>query len=85
MKPMIAFGFALSLLVAVSLWAGEPSGGNPDPFSAALAEIGLTRETLTFDYADMANYGGDKYALPLFYTLHSNPFKVEHYAKAFRE
>jgi hypothetical protein len=40
---------------------------------------------LTFDYGDMSNYGGDKYVLPLFYTLHSSPFKVEHYTKVFRE
>jgi hypothetical protein len=56
-----------------------------DPFDMALEEIGLTKETLTFDYGDMSNYGGDKYFLPLFYTLHSSPFKVEHYSKVFRD
>ncbi|MGD9401302.1 MAG: hypothetical protein PVF95_03420 [bacterium] len=56
-----------------------------DPFDMALEEIGLTKETLTFDYGDMSNYGGDRYFLPLFYTLHSSPFKVEHYSKVFRD
>jgi hypothetical protein len=56
-----------------------------DPFDMALEEIGLTKETLTFDYGDMSNYGGDRYFLQLFYTLHSSPFKVEPYSKVFRD
>jgi hypothetical protein len=56
-----------------------------DPFDMALEEIGLTKQTLTFDYGDMSNFGGDTYVLPLFYTLHSSPFKVEQYAKVFRD
>jgi hypothetical protein len=59
---------------------------NPkDPFETALSEIGMSKESLTFDYGDMSNYGGDKFFLPLFYTLHSSPFKIEHYCKQFRK
>jgi len=85
LSPVLFLCFGCALLLALPLEAQQARGGDPDPFSTALAEIGLTRETFTFDYGDMANYGGDKYALPLFYTLHSSPFKVEHYSKTFRE
>jgi hypothetical protein len=79
-------GLALATVVLLVTHLGATADPlyDPDPFTTALAEIGLTRETLTFDYGDMSNYGGDKYSLPLFYTLHSSPFKVEHYAKTFR-
>jgi hypothetical protein len=82
--PVSLLCFVFGLLLAVPLSAQEVRGSDPDPFATALAEIGLTRETFTFDYGDMSNYGGDKYALPLFYTLHSSPFKIERYAKTFR-
>jgi hypothetical protein len=74
----------LGLLIAIPAGAVPVPGADPDPFATALAEIGLTRDTFTFDYGDMSNYGGDKYVLPIFYTLHSSPFKVEHYARTFR-
>lgn len=81
---------AISVLAILSVFGLASSGDayvekEIDPFDMALEEIGLTKETLTFDYGDMSNYGGDKYCLPLFYALHSSPFKVEHYSKVFRD
>jgi hypothetical protein len=80
----------MSILAASALLACAPTAKayverEIDPFDLALEEVGLTKETLAFDYGDMSNYGGDKYFLPLFYTLHSSPFKVEHYSKVFRD
>ncbi len=57
----------------------------PDPISTALDAVGLTKQSLAFDYGDMSNYGGDKFVLPLFYTMHSSPLKIEHYSKVFRD
>jgi hypothetical protein len=68
---------------AVNLGTPTPAAGQ-EPWDTALGAIGLTRETFGFDYADMSNYGGDKYVVPLFYVLQGNPFKIEPYAKSFR-
>ncbi len=84
MKTVISILVALVAL-ALASWGGAYVEKEIDPFDMALEEIGLTKETLTFDYGDMSNYGGDRYCLPLFYALHSSPFKVEHYGKALRE
>ncbi|MBD3217374.1 MAG: hypothetical protein GF310_03795 [candidate division Zixibacteria bacterium] len=82
MRTVIAI---LSLFLLFNLTYAQENPEKPDPFQTALAEVGLTKEKLTFDYGDMSNYGGDKFALPLFYTLHSAPFKVELYTRLFRD
>ncbi len=84
MKPAISILLA-SVLLACASTGRAYAEREMDPFDIALLEIGLTKETLTFDYGDMSNYGGDKYFLPLFYTLHASPFKVEHYSKVYRD
>ena len=94
MKIASAIMCAALLSITASVASGEAAGKGPDlngtgftgpdPFDTALGAIGLTKETFTFDYGDMSNYGGDKYVLPLFYVLHGHPFKIEPYAKAFR-
>ena len=84
MKSIILI-VAIPVFVALASPAGAYVEKEIDPFDMALEEIGLTKETLTFDYGDMSNYGGDRFVLPLFYTLHSSPFKVEHYSKVFRD
>ena len=76
--------FLIIVLLTVSLTAQENVSGT-DPWETALNAVGLTKSTLTFDYGDMSNYGGDKFVLPLFYTLHSSPFKVETYTKLYRD
>lgn len=55
------------------------------PIDVALHEVGLTRETMKFDYGDMSNFGGDRFALPLFHTLHSDFFKIENYTNSFKK
>jgi len=75
----------ICLLLCASLVIAQAPTQTWDPFEAALNEVGLTKPELTFDYGDMSNYGGDKFVLPLFYTLHSSPFKLETYAKSFRD
>jgi hypothetical protein len=67
----------------LNLGAPSPAAGQ-EPWDAALGAVGLTRETFGFDYADMSNYGGDKYVVPLFYVLQGNPFKIEPYVRSFR-
>jgi hypothetical protein len=84
MKTVLIVGFGVGLSVTLSGVMADPLF-DADPFATALEAVGLTRETFTFDYADMSNYGGDKYALPLFYTLQAHPFKVEPYTRTFRE
>lgn len=61
-----------------------PESTARDPFDKALRRVGLSKETMTFDYGDMSNFGGDRFAVPLFYTLHSDFFKIEHYARNFK-
>ena len=72
------------VLLTITLQA-QDTVVNADPWETALNAVGLTKSTLTFDYGDMSNYGGDKFVLPLFYTLHSSPFKVEIYSKLYRD
>ncbi len=73
------------LILSAALFAGdETNEASIDPFEEALSEVGLTRESMTFDYGDMANYGGDRFVLPLFYTLHSDFFKIEHYTNIYK-
>ncbi len=62
-----------------------PESMSKNPFDKALGRVGLTRQTMTFDYGDMSNFGGDKFAVPLFYTLHSDFFKIEHYTNNFKQ
>lgn len=77
---------AVVMVIAVSYSCLEPPGRfQTDPFDKALSRVGLTRETMTFDYGDMANYGGDRFAVPLFYTLHSDFFKIEPYTNSFKK
>ncbi|NIP43009.1 MAG: hypothetical protein GWO41_00375 [candidate division Zixibacteria bacterium] len=73
------------LLLLFNIASAQEYPETYDPFEVALEAVGLSKETLRFDYGDMSNYGGDKFALPLFYTLHSSPFKVELYSRLFRD
>lgn len=73
--------FAILALSACDL----PESMSKNPFDKALGRVGLTRQTMTFDYGDMSNFGGDRFAVPLFYTLHSDFFKIEHYANNFKQ
>lgn len=58
---------------------------NSDIFDEALFQVGLTKETMRFDYDDMSNFGGDQFLLPLFTTLHRNPFKIPEYTRVFKD
>jgi hypothetical protein len=51
-----------------------------DPWSRVLGQVGMKPEDVTFDEADMSNYGGDEFVLPLFQTLHQHPFRIPYYA-----
>ncbi|MBD3383021.1 MAG: hypothetical protein GF404_12605 [candidate division Zixibacteria bacterium] len=73
----------ITFLVLLTSLSAQP-GTDPEPFETALNAVGLEKEKLSFDYGDMANYGGDRFYMPLFYTLHSAPFKVEKYSKQYR-
>ncbi|MFH1892607.1 MAG: hypothetical protein ABIK83_08000 [Candidatus Zixiibacteriota bacterium] len=74
------------ILMSLSLSCGDLRlSDRSSPIDIALNQVGLTRETLTFDYGDMSNYGGDKFVLPLFYTLHSDFFKIERYTNDFKQ
>ncbi len=50
-----------------------------DPLEQVLAQVGLDRETLTFDLYDMSNYGGDEFVLPLFNLMQQRPLKIPYY------
>jgi len=62
-----------------------PESMSRNPFDKALDRVGLTRQNMAFDYGDMSNFGGDRFAIPLFYTLHSDFFKIEHYSDNFKQ
>jgi len=77
---------AVLIILAVLISCFEsPDSFRADPFEQALGRVGLNRKTMTFDYGDMANYGGDRFAVPLFYTLHSDYFKIEPYTNSFKK
>jgi hypothetical protein len=75
----------IAILISFNVLYAQDSTETQDPFETALEAVGLTKDKVTFDYGDMSNFGGDKFVMPLFCTLHPKPFKVETYLKVFRE
>ncbi len=74
-----------ALLLHVLVCCGTASAarqGTSDPVSAALARVGLTRETARVDRNDMNFFGGDRYRLPLFDVFMDAPFKIPEYVPA---
>lgn len=65
----------LIILVAVNL----VSALEPDPMSAALARIGLTKQTARIDRDGMNLFGGDRYRLPIFDLFLNDPYKMPDY------
>ena len=55
-----------------------------DAIDKALAQIGLTKETAVVDKAGMRNFGGDEFVMPLFTTLHDNPYRIPDYVVALK-
>lgn len=71
-------------LIAICVSALGPgiasvSAQSADPLTTVLEQVGMTPDDLTFDYADMSNYGGDEFVLPLFRTFHRHPLRIPYY------
>ena len=81
MKKAVSFFTLISLLL---LFSTNFAGEKEDPFEKTLRAVGLTRETLKFDYFDMSNFGGDEFLLPLFTLYHQNFFKIPYYTSNFK-
>jgi hypothetical protein len=71
-------GIALVLALTAAL-AGLAAAARPDPIDAALARIGLTRQTARIDRDAMGIYGGDRYRLQLFDLFMNDPYKMPDY------
>jgi hypothetical protein len=81
MKKRASFFIVILLFILISSnFAGELE----DPFDKALKAVGLTKETLKFDYYDMSNFGGNEFLLPLFTLYHQNFFKIPYYTSNFK-
>lgn len=84
-RPFLRLG--LSCLV-LALLAGNafpqatppPANESVDPWARVLSQIGMKPEDVTFNAADMSNFGGDEFVLPLFRTLQLTPFRIPYYA-----
>jgi len=50
-------------------------------FDSAAAQVGMTRESIRFDYDEMAGWGGDLWRLSYFTMFHKNPFKLPKYGQ----
>jgi hypothetical protein len=81
----------LTILVAILLSIAaqasrfeDLAGRSAEPIAAALAQVGLTPEEVTFDFADMGFYGGDRYRLQAFDAFAGNPWKIPGYVETFR-
>lgn len=82
-----AFHLALLFVVAVHCSgkdARAQAARTPDAWDKVLATVSLTRETTTFDFTDMANYGGGDFLLPFFHTLHRYPLRIPFYSQVLR-
>jgi len=67
-------------LLFIMLLVVPPAAGQVfDPLNEVLAQVGLDREGLTFDFYDMSNYGGDEFVLPLFSLMQHKPLKIPYY------
>ncbi|MEW5875059.1 MAG: hypothetical protein AB1752_07770 [Candidatus Zixiibacteriota bacterium] len=69
----LAAAVTFPLVANLSAWAQN------DPWAEVLAKVNLTPGQVTFDYADMSNYGGDEFVLPLFEVYHRHPFRMPYY------
>lgn len=65
------------------LMAGTIRAKERDPLEAALAEVGLTKETACIDRDDMNFYGGDRFRLHFFDVFMDDPYKIPDYVPVF--
>ena len=81
MRKVISFFVVILSFLFIST---NSAGEKEDPFEKALRAVGLTKESLKFDYYDMSNSGGDEFLLPLFTLYHQNFFKIPYYTSNFK-
>ena len=67
---------ATLILANTSLFGQDLSG-----FDSAMAQVGMNKEQIRFDYDEMATFGGDAWRLSYFTMFHKNPFKLPKYGK----
>ncbi|MFC1475793.1 hypothetical protein ACFLQW_02175 [Candidatus Zixiibacteriota bacterium] len=73
----------LRIILPLLMVAPSVAGQVFDPLNQVLGQVGLERETLTFDTDDMSNYGGDEFVLPLFEVLQHRPLKIPYYTDSY--
>lgn len=71
------------LTILLFLTAALPAATGPDPIDAALAKVGLTRQTARIDRDAMNIYGGDRHRLQLFDLFMNDPYKMPDYVPVF--
>jgi hypothetical protein len=78
MMRLLKLALLTTMLVSIVLAAPAQ-----DPIDAALAKIGLTRQTARIDRDAMNIYGGDRYRLQLYDLFMDDPFKMPDYVPTF--
>ncbi len=72
--------FFLFLILSTSVYAEDADWDVTALFDSALAQVGQSSTDLRFDYDQMqANWGGDRWQLPLFELLHRRPLLLPRY------
>ena len=74
---------AMSILLLAALAGSVLAAPAQDPIDAALAKIGLTRQTCRIDRDAMNIYGGDRHRLQIFDLFMNDPFKMPDYVPTF--
>ncbi len=73
--------FSMLLFLSCPTMKGE---SDKDAWSQLISSSGFTRETCRIDQLDVANWGGDEYALPFFRAMHGDPLRIPFYVQQFR-
>lgn len=86
MKRILLTSLTLLLLCSAAQASrfDDLAGPAASSIASALAQVGLAPEEVTFDFADMGFYGGDRYRLHTFDALAGNPWKIPGYVETFR-
>ncbi len=76
--------YTILVLFVCSGWSAygqDPDDWNLGLFDSALAQVGMNRDSVRFDFDEMATWGGDLWRTSYFTMLHRNPFKLPKYGE----
>ena len=81
MRRIIYTVLVLFVCSAWSAYGQDTERWNLALFDSALVQVGMNRDSVRFDFDEMATWGGDLWRTNYFTMLHRNPFKLPKYGE----